>query len=60
MRNRRHRELPLPRSFKPERREHWLDRYEREVEEHEEVLCKAEVRNESGQPNLTNSSRAPN
>ena len=37
MSNRRHRRLPLPRSFKPERREHWLDRHERQVEEQEEA-----------------------
>ena len=40
MRNRRHRELPLPRSFKPERREHWLDRHEREIEEQQDLLNK--------------------
>jgi hypothetical protein len=40
VRNRQHRKLPLPRSFKPERREHWLDRHEREVDEHEELLRK--------------------
>jgi hypothetical protein len=40
VRNRRHRELPLPRSFKPELREHWLDRHEREAEEHDELLRK--------------------
>ena len=40
MRSRRkHKELPLPRSFK-QRREHWLDRYEREVDEQEEELRK--------------------
>jgi len=33
---RKHRQLP--RSFKVERREHWLDRHEREVEDHEEAL----------------------
>jgi hypothetical protein len=37
---RRHRELPLPRSFKREPREHWLDRYEREIDEHEEAVRK--------------------
>ena len=39
-RRRRPRELPLPRSFKVERREHWLDKHEREVEDHEEALRK--------------------
>jgi hypothetical protein len=29
-------ELPLPRSFKPEQREHWLDKYEREIEDNED------------------------
>ena len=37
-RHRKHRQLPLPRSFKLERREHWLDRREREIEDHEETL----------------------
>ena len=40
VRNRRHRKLPLPASFRLERREHWLDRYEREVEEQQELLIK--------------------
>ena len=38
MRNRQHRKLPLPQSFKPQPREHWLDRHEREAEEREEEL----------------------
>ena len=47
-RSRRHRELPLPRSFKRQRGEHWLDRHERQVEDHEEALRKrmAEARDE--------------
>jgi hypothetical protein len=40
-RSRRHRELPLPLSFKRERGEHWLVRHEREVDEHQEALRKA-------------------
>jgi hypothetical protein len=62
MRSRRkHREVPLPRSFRPEQREHWLDRYEREIDEPEETRKRmAEACEEDGQPNLTNSSRAPN
>ena len=40
MRDSHHRELPLPSSFKPKRREHWLDRYEREVDERQDVLNK--------------------
>jgi hypothetical protein len=43
VRSRQHRKLPLPASFKPEHREHWLDRHEREVEEHEELLRKLEA-----------------
>jgi hypothetical protein len=39
-RSRQHRKLPVPVSFRPERREHWLDRHEREVDEHEELLRK--------------------
>lgn len=41
MHKRRPRQLPLPRSFKPEQREHWLDRYEREIDEHQEALRKS-------------------
>ncbi len=40
MHKRRPRQLPLPRSFKPEQREHWLDRYEREIDEHQDLLNK--------------------
>jgi hypothetical protein len=40
VRSRHHRKLPLPASFKAERREHWLDRHEREAEEQEELLRK--------------------
>jgi hypothetical protein len=43
VRSRRHRNLPLPASFRPDRREHWLDRHEREAEEHEELLRKLEA-----------------
>jgi hypothetical protein len=38
VRSRKHKQLALPRSFHAERRERWLDRHEREVEEHEETL----------------------
>jgi hypothetical protein len=34
------RELPLPRSFKPEQREHWLDKHERKLEEQQDLLRK--------------------
>ena len=53
MSNRRHRRLPLPRSFKPERREHWLDRHERQVEEQEEDQLVATERAAEGQPRGT-------
>ena len=49
MRNRRHRELPLPRSFKPERREHCLDRHEREIEEQQGLVNKR-LREETAKP----------
>lgn len=39
-RSRQHRKLPLPAAFKPERREHWLDRHEREVDEQQDLLNK--------------------
>ena len=49
MRNRRHRELQLPRSFKPERREHCLDRHEREIEEQQGLVNKR-LREETAKP----------
>ena len=55
-RSRQHRQLPLPRSFKPERAEHWLGRHEREVEEHQEELCKR-VLQPSGGPAEDNEGR---
>jgi hypothetical protein len=39
----------LPRSFKPEQREHWLDRHEREVEEQQDLLNKR-LREETATP----------
>ena len=39
-RARQHRKQPLPASFKPEQREHWLDRHEHEVEEREDLMRK--------------------
>ena len=55
---RRHSELPLPRSFKPEQREHWLDKCEREIEDHENGLRKrvlVEVRAEDRDADLDRS-----
>ena len=61
-RSRRHRELPLPRGFKLEKREHWHDKFEREAEEHEEEL-RERVLQPSGGPaetrdNMTDEKRA--
>jgi hypothetical protein len=56
-RSRRHRELPLPASFRRERPEHWLDKRERELEEHEELLRKLEL--ESPPSFLETSSACP-
>jgi hypothetical protein len=55
---RRQSELPLPRSFKLEQREHWLDKYEREIEDHENGLRKrvlVEVRAEDSDADLDRS-----
>jgi hypothetical protein len=35
--------------FKPQPREHWLDKYEREVDEHEETLRKSVMQPSGGQ-----------
>jgi hypothetical protein len=48
----------LPRSFKPEQREHWLDKYEREIEDHEDGQRKRvpiEVRAENRDADLDRS-----